>query len=225
MNNNIFNELAEQWWNPAGPMKSLHIINETRLQYIEHTINLDNTHILDVGCGGGILSESLARKKSIVTGIDIEYDLINLAQQHAINNKLNIEYYHTTINDLDLKSDNNFDAIMCMEVLEHVENPNEIIQKCAKLLKQDGHLFISTINKNLKAYAFGIIAAEYLLNTVPKGTHQYDKFIRPSDMKKMLSMSGLVLLDLKGIGFNPFSETSWLTTDTSINYIIHAKKY
>lgn len=217
-----FNQLAQEWWDPHGPMKPLHQLNPLRLKYIQDITPLTTKRILDVGCGGGLLSEAMAQAGGQVTGIDISENLLQIAKLHAKQKNLNINYQQTAVEEL--SNENKFDVITCMELLEHVPNPESIIKTCADLLNPDGLIFFSTINRNLKAYLSAIIAAEYILQMLPKGTHQYSKLIKPSEIKHWASKSNLKLGGLRGISYRPFSGDFYLSSDVSVNYMIYFKK-
>jgi 2-polyprenyl-6-hydroxyphenyl methylase / 3-demethylubiquinone-9 3-methyltransferase len=219
---NKFSDHHVHWWDTTGPMKTLHHINPTRLSYVEQHIELKQKTLLDVGCGGGIFAEALAKKNAIVTAIDANLSAIQAAKQHAACQKLNINYQHGILEELTLA--NSFDVVTCMELLEHVPNPAALIQHCVEYLKPDGLLFLSTINRTLKAYGLAVIAAEYLLGIVPKKTHDYEKFIRPSECEAMLSMAGCTLIGLSGMGYNPFTAKAWLDQQVDVNYLLCAKK-
>jgi 2-polyprenyl-6-hydroxyphenyl methylase/3-demethylubiquinone-9 3-methyltransferase len=219
-----FDVLASQWWDPKGPCEPLHVLNPCRLQYLKKFADLENKTILDVGCGAGILSESLASNKAKVTGLDASNDLIQAAREHATQNKLEINYQALTIENYILNYEQQYDIITCMELLEHVPDPAKLIQDCARLLKPGGQLFVSTLNRNLKAYALAIIGAEYLLNILEKQTHDYKMFIRPAELAAMLRASKMQLQDLAGIDYQPFTKNATLSADVSVNYICYAVK-
>ncbi|KTD35283.1 3-demethylubiquinone-9 3-methyltransferase [Legionella moravica] len=212
-----FAQHAAQWWDTEGPLKTLHDINSTRLDFISQHVKLNDIRVLDVGCGGGILCESMARRGADVIGIDAEAEAIKAAEEHARNNGLSVRYLCTPIEDYE---DNAFDVITCMEMLEHVHRPEQVLHHCRRLLKPDGLLFLSTINRTPKAYASAIIAAEYVLNLLPKQTHDYDKFIKPSELAAMTRSYGFDLIDLKGLHYNPIARTCALAADVSVNYLM-----
>ncbi|WP_267256319.1 bifunctional 2-polyprenyl-6-hydroxyphenol methylase/3-demethylubiquinol 3-O-methyltransferase UbiG [Coxiella endosymbiont of Ornithodoros maritimus] len=212
-----FSNLAEDWWNPAGKMKPLHLINPVRLKYIEQQIPIKGKHILDVGCGGGLLSEALAKHGAVVTGVDMSESLIAVAKNHA-EQQLNINYQCQDIEILTIDTQP-FDIITCMELLEHVPDPQRMIKNCAALIKPGGKLFFSTINRNFKAYLYTIIGAEYLLNLLPKGTHDYAQFIRPSELVGWAANGGLRLLNITGIHYHPLKNEFDLSRDVSVNYL------
>lgn len=222
---NKFDQLADQWWQPQGSLKTLHQINPLRLQFIHNYCpDLQNQTIVDIGCGGGILSESLALEGARVTGIDLSTQAIQAAQHHAQHSNLAIDYQ--TI-DSHIYADQHpaqFDIVTCMELLEHVEEPDTLIADCASLLKPGGWLFASTLNRRPKSYLLGIVAAEYLLNLLPRGTHDYAHFIKPSELTQSLRHNNLQLEALKGLSYLPFSKTFQLTDDISVNYLAAAQK-
>ncbi len=220
----IFEDLNNQWWDKEGPLKALHSLNLPRIQYIKSHIDLQGKNILDVGCGGGILAEELAKENSNVIGIDIADSLIKCAKQHASKQKLVIDYRKTNIELISEEFNEYFDMIACMELLEHSNNPEIILSNCYRLLKPNGIIIISTLNRTVKSYLLGIIAAEYILNIVPKGTHEYKKFIKPSEINKILSKQKSPIICIKGLNYNPFTHKSFITTDVSMNYILAAKK-
>jgi 2-polyprenyl-6-hydroxyphenyl methylase/3-demethylubiquinone-9 3-methyltransferase len=217
---NKFAQHAKHWWDIQGPLKTLHDINDTRLQFIAQQVNLSGIRVLDVGCGGGILCEAMAKAGAQVTGIDAEGEAIAVAQQHAKENQLSIEYQCSPIEEFESES---FDVVTCMEMLEHVQNPALVIEHCKRLLKPDGFLFLSTISRTIKAYATAIIAAEYILNILPKQTHDYHKFLKPSELIAMARSFDLNLIDMKGMNYNPLSRTASLSPDVSVNYLLALK--
>ncbi|MDO4697410.1 MAG: bifunctional 2-polyprenyl-6-hydroxyphenol methylase/3-demethylubiquinol 3-O-methyltransferase UbiG [Pasteurellaceae bacterium] len=221
-----FEKMAKTWWDPEGDFKPIHLLNPLRLSYIhQKSDGLFGKKVLDVGCGGGILSESMAKLGANVTGIDMTDEPLNIARQHAEQNGLNINYHQTTIEDFVAQHQNSekFDVITCMEMLEHVPDPFSIIQSCQQLLKPNGILFFSTINRTLKAYALVIIGAEYILKMLPKGTHEFDKFIKPAELLAWTDQAKLHCIDMVGYHFNPFTEKFWLNHDVSCNYITTVK--
>lgn len=219
-----FSAMAQDWWNTSGPCAPLHVLNSCRLQFLQQHTVINDKDILDVGCGGGIFAESLANLKANVTGIDACSDVITVAKSHAALSKLSIQYCSITIEDFLKTSHKQFDIITCMELIEHVPNPGQLISNCAQLLKPGGHLFISTINRTIKAYGLAIIGAEYILKILPKQTHDYKKFIRPAELAMILQKSQMTLQDIQGIKYNPFTKKACLQGDVSVNYLIHAIK-
>ena len=218
-----FTQLANQWWDPNGKFKPLHLINPLRSDYINKKINVSGKSVLDVGCGGGILSESLARKGAKVTGIDLSEGPLKVAQIRNEKVNLDIDYKKVSTNQL-VDSGEKFDVIACLEMLEHVPDPSEIVSDCEKLLKKNGHIFFSTINRNLKSFVFAILGAEYILNILPQGTHDFEKLIKPSELRNYIDKSGLFFEEIRGMSYLPFFDIAKLTDDPSVNYIIHARK-
>ena len=218
-----FTQLANQWWDPNGKFKPLHLINPLRSDYINKKINVSGKSVLDVGCGGGILSESLARKGAKVTGIDLSEGPLKVAQIRNKKVNLDINYKKISTNQL-VDSGEKFDVIACLEMLEHVPDPSEIVSDCEKLLKKNGHIFFSTINRNLKSFVFAILGAEYILNILPQGTHDFEKLIKPSELRNYIDESGLYFEEIRGMSYLPFFDIAELTDDPSVNYIIHARK-
>lgn len=214
---NKFAQHATHWWDKQGPLKTLHDINETRLEFVKKYTNLTNARVLDVGCGGGILCEAMARCDAQVTGLDAECDAIDVAKEHAISNNLLIDYQCAPIEDYEGEP---FDVITCMEMLEHVQNPELVLKHCKRLLKPNGFLFLSTISRTLKAYASAIIAAEYILKILPRQTHDYNKFIKPSELVAMARLFDLHLEGMNGIYYNPLTRVASLSQDVSVNYLI-----
>ncbi len=212
-----FAQHATLWWDTEGPLKTLHDINATRLDFIKQHVQLTDLSVLDVGCGGGILCEAMASSGAKVTGIDAEPEAISVAQEHAKNNHLKINYLCTSV---EAYKDQRFDVITCMEMLEHVENPELVFEHCRRLLKPQGILFVSTISRTIKAYATAIIAAEYVLNLLPRQTHDYKKFIKPSELLAMARPWNFNLIDLKGMDYNPFLRSASLGSDIRVNYLM-----
>lgn len=219
-----FSRLASDWWNPFGTSAPLHHINPLRLEFIQKHCVLAQVPILDVGCGGGILSESLGKSGAKVVGIDMCEEAIAVARHHANEQGLPITYIETLAEDFALDHADQFDILTCMELLEHVPDPASLIAACARLLKPGGHAFFSTINRNLKAYVQAIIGAEFLLKLLPKGTHDYQRFIRPVEMFESLQAQGLRLVDMAGMHYNPITKTYRLTDDVSVNYLMYCCK-
>lgn len=216
-----FSDLAARWWDPLGDLKTLHDINPLRTQYINTHYPLADKKVLDIGCGGGILSESMAKLGAHVTGIDMSDQLIQIATLHAKESHVAVEYLVTTIEEYAKLHPQAFDAITCMELLEHVPDPEAIIKASAALLKPQGSLFLSTLNRNLKSYLFAIVGAEYLLKMLPKNTHDYAKFIRPSELSAWARSYGLRVDDITGITYQVFSKKYHLSSDSSVHYLMH----
>ena len=220
-----FAQHATQWWNTDGPLKTLHDINPARMAFIQQYINLAGLHVLDVGCGGGILCEGMARCGAIITGLDVEEDALACARAHALSQQLTINYVYQPIESFNTNPDDNaFDCITCMEMLEHVQEPQRIIQHCARLLKEGGYLFLSTLNRTVKAYATAIVGAEYLLGLLPRQTHDFDKFIKPSELAQMIRASGLEMVGMTGLIYNPLTHTAKLDACVDVNYLMVCQK-
>ena len=218
-----FNKIAHKWWDPSSEFKPLHDINPLRVNYINDLFPLNEKNILDVGCGGGILAESMARLGGNVTGIDQSEIAIKIAKLHAKENNLSIDYKLLNIEDFLKKDTSKFDVITCLEMIEHVPYPASIITSCAKKLKKNGRLYVSTINRNLKAFLFAIVGAEYILNLLPKGTHHYDKFIKPSEVKSWANSLNMNISNITGMTYNPFLKKYSLGSDVSVNYILELR--
>ncbi|MGQ2966344.1 bifunctional 2-polyprenyl-6-hydroxyphenol methylase/3-demethylubiquinol 3-O-methyltransferase UbiG [Methylophilus sp.] len=221
---NKFAELAHQWWDTQGVFKPLHQLNPLRLDYIDSRASLNGKLVLDVGCGGGILSESMAGRGAQVTGIDLADKSLQVAQLHALESAVAVEYRCVAVEALAAEQPQSFDVVTCMEMLEHVPDPASVVRACAALVKPGGHLFFSTLNRNAKAYLMAVVGAEYVLNLLPKGTHDYAKFIKPSELAAWLRQSGLELQHQSGVNYNPLNKQYSLTQDTSVNYMLHAIK-
>ena len=222
---NKFDELAAKWWDMEGEFKPLHQINPLRVGFIEERASLAGKKVLDVGCGGGILSESLSKLGADVTGIDASENTIGVAKSHSKSIDSSVKYFQNTIEEfVSSNPDESFDVITCLEMLEHVPSPGEIIKICSGLLKQNGDIFFSTINRNPRSYLFAVIGAEYILNLLPKGTHDYDKFIKPSELAKWTREANLKTLETTGLSYNPITDNYWLGKDIQVNYMVHARK-
>jgi len=217
-----FEKLARTWWDLDSEFKPLHDINPLRLGYINQRVQLAGKQALDIGCGGGILTESLARNGAFVTGIDMGTAPLQVARLHRHESDLEIDYQQMTAEAMAQQYPGKFDVVTCLEMLEHVPDPGSVISACRRLLKPNGHLFLSTINRNPKAYLFAIIGGEHLLKLLPPGTHDYQKFIKPSELAKTLRELDLSLKDITGMTYNPISQQYKLTSDTDVNYLMHA---
>ena len=218
-NERLFDSLAQDWWDKDGPMKTLHDLNPVRLEYLQKKVTLRDTLVADIGCGGGILSESLARSGASVVGVDKSVQLIRIAREHAASEKLDIRYEEGSASCLAREKKGKFDVVSCMELVEHVDDIYDLLSNCSKLLKSDGLLFISTLNRSVWSYLFGIVAAEDFLKIVPKGTHDYNKFIKPSELSACCRSVGLRSVDIKGLNYNPFSRKARLSRFPVLNYI------
>jgi 2-polyprenyl-6-hydroxyphenyl methylase/3-demethylubiquinone-9 3-methyltransferase len=221
---NKFSELAHKWWDKTSEFKPLHDINPLRLNYIDKAISLKGKTVLDVGCGGGILSESMAMKGAKVTGIDLGEKALKVAQLHSLDSNVDVSYRLISAEELAIEQPESFDVVTCLEMLEHVPDPASIVEACTKLVKPGGHIFFSTINRNPKSYLFAVVGAEYILNMLPRGTHDYEKFIKPSELASWVRTSGLSLNHQIGMSYNPITQHYWLGDDISVNYMMHAIK-
>jgi 2-polyprenyl-6-hydroxyphenyl methylase / 3-demethylubiquinone-9 3-methyltransferase len=220
-----FSNLAHRWWDPESEFRPLHQINPLRLDWIETHARVAAKRVLDVGCGGGILSDAMARRGADVLGIDLAAKALKVAQLHALEAATpSIEYREVAVETLATESPAFFDMVTCMEMLEHVPDPAAIVAACAALVKPGGWLFFSTLNRNPKSFLFAIVGAEHVLKLLPKGTHEYAKFIRPSELAQWCRSSGLTLTDTRGMEYNPFTRRYWLSADTSVNYMIACRK-
>jgi 2-polyprenyl-6-hydroxyphenyl methylase/3-demethylubiquinone-9 3-methyltransferase len=232
MNANHFDKEIDQfdgqaafWWDPKGPFKTLHHINPIRLNYIKQFAQLDQKNVLDVGCGGGILSESLAQSGAQVTGLDLSEASLQTAQMHLYESGLQIDYQKLSIEDYATQNPASFDVVTCLEMLEHVPDPESIIDACLQALKPGGWLFLSTLNRTPKAMMLGIFAAEHVLKIVPKGTHHFEQFIKPSELVRVLSTKAVEVVDLSGMRYNPITETASIDAqDLDINYLVAVRK-
>ena len=221
---NKFDELAAKWWDKDGEFRPLHQINPLRVDFIEERSSMKDKKVLDVGCGGGILAEALSELGANVTGIDASENTIGVAKSHSNSVGSDVIYIQNTIEEFISSHPNEkFDVITCLEMLEHVPSPNEIINSCSNLLKDDGNIFFSTINRNPRSYLFAVIGAEYILNLLPKGTHDYEKFIKPSELAKWIREAGLNSKETIGLSYNPITGNYWLGKDIQVNYMVHAK--
>ncbi len=216
-----FAALAQSWWDPKGPSKPLHDLNPLRLGYVERIAPLEQSQVLDVGCGGGILAESMARAGAHVLGIDLAQAVLEVAELHAIDAKIDISYRAVSAEDLALERPAAFDVVTCMEMLEHVPDPAATLAALRKLVRPGGDVIVSTLNRNLKAFAVAILGAEYIARVLPRGTHEYLKFIRPSELARWGRAADLDLKDLTGISYNPLTRAFRLSADTSVNYLAH----
>ena len=222
-----FSELAHRWWDPNSEFKPLHRITPLRLEWIEKAVGgLAGKAVLDVGCGGGILAESMARRGAAgVLGIDLAVKPLRVAQLHAMEAGLdNVDYREISAEALALEQPGGFDVVTCMEMLEHVPQPPSVVAACARLVRPGGHVFFSTINRNAKSFLFAIVGAEHVLRLLPKGTHEYAKFIRPSELAHACRSAGLEVTHTRGMEYSPLSERYWLSDDTSVNYLFACRR-
>ncbi len=220
-----FSDLAHRWWDPDSEFRPLHQINPLRLNWIDGMARLSGKAVLDVGCGGGILSDSMARAGASVTGIDLSTKALRVAQLHALEaGTANVSYREISAEALAQEQPASFDVVTCMEMLEHVPDPSSVVRSCSALVKPGGWVFFSTINRNPKSFLFAIVGAEYLLQMLPKGTHEYGKMIRPSELASYCRDSGLELVQTRGMEYNPMTRRYWLSGDTSVNYLLATRK-
>ena len=219
-----FSELAHQWWDKTSEFKPLHDINPLRVDYVKRFATLDGMRVLDVGCGGGIFSEGLSKQGAEVTGIDLAEASLNVAELHALESGLEISYRKVSVEDLAAEQAASFDVVTCMEMLEHVPDPASVVRSCATLCKPGGHVFFSTLNRNPKAWLLAIAGAEYMLKLLPKGTHEFKRFLRPSELSGFARQGGLDTLDLTGMSYNPLSKQYKLGRDIDVNYLMACRK-
>lgn len=220
-----FNDIASRWWDPDGEFKPLHLLNPVRLSFISDELQgLFGKTVIDIGCGGGILAESMARSGAVVTGLDMASDSLDVARLHALETGVTVNYQQATAEDYAQQHGGQFDVVTCMEMLEHVPEPMSVIQACADLAKPGATLFFSTLNKTAKAYLLAIIGAEHVLRLVPKGTHEFSKFIRPSELMRFIEQAGLELVDATGLHFNPLKNSFKTGPGLDVNYIVVARK-
>lgn len=217
-----FEKSAHRWWDPDGEFKPLHELNPLRAGFIDRHAGLAGGKALDVGCGGGILSEALALRGAEVTGLDMVDASLNVARLHALESKIEVDYRLTTAEAHAAENPASYDVVACLEMLEHVPDPSSVIRACATLVKPDGHVFFSTINRNAKAYALAVVGAEYLMNMLPRGTHDYAAFIRPSELETWCREAGLRFSHIAGMSYNPVTRRFALSDKVDVNYIVHA---
>lgn len=215
-----FSDLAHRWWDPSSEFRPLHAINPLRLEWINTCAPLAGKTVVDIGCGGGILSESMANKGAKVTGIDLSEKALKVADLHSLESGVKVQYELIAAEDLATREPGKYDVVTCMEMLEHVPDPASIVRACATLVKPGGHVFFSTLNRNLKSYLFAVIGAEYLLHLLPKGTHEYAKFITPAELSQFIRNANMTVDAMKGLTYNPVNQLYSLNHDTSVNYML-----
>lgn len=220
-----FSDLAHRWWDVESEFKPLHQINPLRLEWIQQTYPLNGKHVLDIGCGGGILSDAMARKGAQVLGIDLSTKALKVAQLHALEAQTTrVQYREISAEALAAESPAHFDCITCMEMLEHVPNSASVVQACFDLVKPGGWVFFSTLNRNLKSFLLAIVGAEYVMNLLPRGTHEYAKMIRPSELAQFCRNTGLIVQQIRGMEYNPLTQRCWLSDNTDVNYLFATQK-
>jgi 2-polyprenyl-6-hydroxyphenyl methylase/3-demethylubiquinone-9 3-methyltransferase len=220
-----FSDLAHRWWDPESEFRPLHQINPLRLEWINGIAPLQGKKVLDVGCGGGILTDAMARSGAQALGIDLATKSLKVAQLHALEAQTpNVQYSEVAVEVLAAEQPASFDVVTCMEMLEHVPDPSSIVRACAQLVKPGGHVFFSTLNRNAKSFLFAIVGAEYVLNMLPRGTHEYAKFIRPSELARDCREAGLEWQHTRGMEYNPLTRRYWLSGDTSVNYMVATQR-
>jgi 2-polyprenyl-6-hydroxyphenyl methylase/3-demethylubiquinone-9 3-methyltransferase len=219
-----FSDLAHRWWDPSSEFRPLHEINPLRLEWINGRVPLAGKTVLDIGCGGGILAESMARKGANVTGIDLSEKALKVADLHSLESGVQVKYELISAEDMAARDAGKFDVVTCMEMLEHVPDPAAVVSACAALVKPGGHVFFSTISRNPKSYLFAVLGAEYILRLLPKGTHDYAKFITPAELAQYIRNSAMNLEALKGMSYNPLTKVYSLNQDTSVNYLVAASR-
>ena len=219
-----FEAAASRWWDPQGEMRPLHDLNPVRLQYVERAGPLVGRKVLDVGCGGGLLAEAMARKGAKVTGLDLADDLLQVARLHALEGGVEVDYLLQSAEQHVVDHAGEYEIVTCMEMLEHVPDPTAVIDSMARLVRPGGHVFVSTLNRTLKAYAMAIVGAEYVLRLLPAGTHTYEKFIRPSELRAWARAAGLDVSDIVGLDYDPFARKASLSSDASVNYLVHLRR-
>ena len=220
-----FSALAHRWWDTESEFRPLHQINPMRLAWIDDIVPLAGKRVLDIGCGGGILADAMARKGAEVLGIDLAGKALKVAQLHALEAQTpGVSYREVSAETLAVEQPESFDVVTCMEMLEHVPDPSSVVRACAALVKPGGHVFFSTINRNAKAFVFAIVGAEYILNLLPRGTHEFAKFIKPSELAAYARAAGLDLEHTRGMEYNPLTRHYWLSANTSVNYMLATRK-
>ncbi|MFT7459645.1 MAG: 2-polyprenyl-6-hydroxyphenyl methylase/3-demethylubiquinone-9 3-methyltransferase [Planctomycetota bacterium] len=218
-----FERLSDAWWDPSGDLKTLHVINPIRLSYIDDAVSLSNKRVLDVGCGGGLLTEAMETRGGRVSGLDANESAINVARAHANLSQSHVDYVIATAEQYAIEAKHTFDVITCMELVEHVPDPGSLMSACAEMLKPGGDLIIATLNRNARSYASAILAAEYILGLLPKGTHDYAKFIKPSEIARELRKLNFDVIDISGMHYLPLANRCILNNDPAVNYLLHAR--
>jgi 2-polyprenyl-6-hydroxyphenyl methylase/3-demethylubiquinone-9 3-methyltransferase len=216
-----FSALAHRWWDPNSEFKPLHRINPLRLDWIDALAPLSGKSALDIGCGGGILAEAMARRGARVKGVDLSDEALKVAQLHSLESRVQVDYEAVSAEDLAARSPAAYDVVTCMELLEHVPDPASTVRACARLVRPGGHVFFSTINRNLKSYLLAVIGAEYVLKLLPRGTHDYARFVKPSELARHCRDAGLAVREIKGMTYNPLTRTYALGADADVNYLAH----
>ncbi|MCA3219773.1 MAG: bifunctional 2-polyprenyl-6-hydroxyphenol methylase/3-demethylubiquinol 3-O-methyltransferase UbiG [Burkholderiales bacterium] len=219
-----FSDIAHRWWDPQGAMRPLHEINPVRLEWIDRAVGLAGKDVVDVGCGGGVLAEAMARKGARVLGIDLAAKLLRVAELHALETRTEVQYRQTSAEQLAAEAAGRYGVVTCMEMLEHVPDPASVVSACARLARPGGHVFFSTINRNPKSFALAIVGAEYVLNLLPRGTHEYAKFIKPSELAGFARAAGLAMSEIIGMRYNPLTRRATLGADTDVNYLMACRK-
>jgi len=219
-----FSQLAHKWWDKDSEFKPLHEINPLRLDYIDDFAGINKLNVLDVGCGGGILAESMAQRGAQVTGIDLAKKSLKVAQLHSLESGVSVEYRCVAVEDLAEEVPGSFDVVTCMEMLEHVPDPESVVRSCARLVKPGGWVFFSTLNRNAKAYLLAVVGAEYVLNMLPRGTHEYARFLKPSELSRMARNAGLEIGNVSGMSYNPLTRIYTLGDDTQVNYLMATRR-
>lgn len=220
-----FSDLAHRWWDPESEFKPLHQINPLRLEWIDSTVQLNGKKVVDIGCGGGILAESMAARGAQVTGVDLSEKALGVARLHLYESGQTVDYRLISAEDISREAPGSFDVVTCMEMLEHVPDPASTIRACAALVKPGGYVFFSTLNRNIKAYLMAVVGAEYILNLLPKGTHEYAKFIKPSELARYVREAGLDVEELIGMHYNPLNKVYSLGRDTDVNYLMRTSRH
>jgi 2-polyprenyl-6-hydroxyphenyl methylase/3-demethylubiquinone-9 3-methyltransferase len=219
-----FSALAHRWWDPESEFKPLHQINPLRLDWIDAIAPLNGRNVLDIGCGGGILAEAMARRGARVKGIDLSEKALKVAQLHRLESRVAVDYEAVSAEDLAERETGTYDVVTCMELLEHVPDPGSLVRACSRLARPGGQVFFSTINRNLKSYVFAVIGAEYVLKLLPKGTHDYLKFVKPSELARHCRAAELEVREIRGMSYNPITRSYSLGTDASVNYLVHSTR-